>query len=410
MIKPKVAVIFRKFGPYHLARLYAASKLLDITAIEISSLDQTYDWLSVDTHENLEKVTLFTDNADTKGPKEIIRHTIKALDQKNPDAVAIPGWDEAVAIAAMIWCRKTSKPSIVMADSTFDDRPRKPWQEKLKSRILQQNSAALVAGSATRHYVETLGMPHKNILEGYDIVDNKHFSVNANRARIHQNRLRKTLRLPQNYFLACSRFVPKKNLHRLIQAFANYVKQSKEPVWSLVIVGDGPLKKELVDLTCSLNMSRWVIFPGFKQYDDLPVYYGLARVFFHASMVEQWGLVVNEAMACGLPVMVSKKCGCAADLVQNEINGFSFDPFDIENLTRLMIDLSSGKFDLVAMGRQSQNIISKWDPDLFAINLLKSSKIALAERKKNSTVFDCMLLYLLIFRTAFNSQTRRDLA
>ena len=84
------------------------------------------------------------------------------------------------------------------------------------------------------------------------------------------------------------------------------------------------------------DLAGAVILPGFRQYDELPAFYGLARAFVHASTTEQWGLVVNEAMAAGLPVLVSDRCGCAQDLVRNGVNGFTFDPCDVEELAGLM--------------------------------------------------------------------------
>ena len=84
--------------------------------------------------------------------------------------------------------------------------------------------------------------------------------------------------------------------------------------------------------------------PGFKQYDELPIYYGLAGAFIHASTTEQWGLVVNEAMAAGLPVIVSERCGCAPDLVENGRNGFTFDPYDVDALTHLMLKMALWEF------------------------------------------------------------------
>ncbi len=82
-------------------------------------------------------------------------------------------------------------------------------------------------------------------------------------------------------------------------------------MWDLVLLGDGPLKPTLLKLISSLGLESCVHLPGFKQYDELPVYLGLAETFIHASTTEQWGLVVNEAMASGLPVLVSNRCGCA---------------------------------------------------------------------------------------------------
>jgi 1,2-diacylglycerol 3-alpha-glucosyltransferase len=109
-----------------------------------------------------------------------------------------------------------------------------------------------------------------------------------------------------------------------------------------VLLGDGPLKETLFHQVARMGLTDRVRFPGFKQYDELPIFYGLASAFIHASSSEQWGLVVNEAMASRLPVLVSERCGCAPDLVQNGVNGFTFDPFDIKNITDRMLQLSGG--------------------------------------------------------------------
>src|SRR5208337_5127598 len=90
--------------------------------------------------------------------------------------------------------------------------------------------------------------------------------------------------------------------------------------------------------------------PGFKQYEELPAYYGLAGAFVHASTAEQWGLVANEAMASGLPVLVSNRCGCATELVEEGRNGFAFDPENVEQLAGFMRRLGCGPTDAASMG------------------------------------------------------------
>ena len=127
-----------------------------------------------------------------------------------------------------------------------------------------------------------------------------------------------------------------------------------------MLLGDGPLKSDLCRLISDLGLQHSVLLPGFKQYPELPAYYGLASAFVHASTTEQWGLVVNEAMASGLPVLVSNRCGCAADLVQEGVNGFTFDPFNVEQLAQLMFQISAFQpFRLSAFGSASREIISR---------------------------------------------------
>jgi glycosyltransferase involved in cell wall biosynthesis len=137
---------------------------------------------------------------------------------------------------------------------------------------------------------------------------------------------------------------------------------------------------------------------GFKQYPDLPAYYGLASAFIHASTTEQWGLVVNEAMASGLPVLVSNRCGCAPDLVQERVNGFTFDPLDVEQLARLMVQLSSGLVDLRRMGDASRKIITDWGPERFASGLRQAAEMAHSAPQPQFGLSQRLLLNLLILR------------
>ena len=131
----------------------------------------------------------------------------------------------------------------------------------------------------------------------------------------------------------------------MLEAYALYRARTADDHWRLVITGDGKLRPSLMRRIDELGMAGDVLLPGFKQYDELPIYYGLASAFVHASTTEQWGLVVNEAMAAGLPVLVSNRCGCAPDLVQDGVNGFTFDPYDVDRLAELMLKVSSGECD-----------------------------------------------------------------
>src|SRR5439155_11820127 len=119
----------------------------------------------------------------------------------------------------------------------------------------------------------------------------------------------------------------------------------------------------------ALRLGDDLLLPGFQQYDELPAYYGLASAFIHASTVEQWGLVVNEAMAAGLPVLVSERCGCAADLVEAGVNGFTFDPWQPEALARLMLKLAASETERLRMGGASRGIIANGSAERFGEGL-----------------------------------------
>jgi glycosyltransferase involved in cell wall biosynthesis len=232
-------------------------------------------------------------------------------------------------------------------------------------------------------------------------VDNDYFAAKGEEFGKQKAESRKKFGLPEKYFLASARFVEKKNLFRLVQAYALYrekaeSRKQKAEIWDLVLLGDGPLRKALDTQLSTLNLHNHVRLPGFKQYDELPAYFGLAGAFVHASTTEQWGLVVNEAMASGLPVLVSSRCGCAADLVQEGVNGFTFDPRDIEQLAELMLRVSDCQFPISDFGAASRRIISAWGPEQFANGLRNAVAVALKNPRPRAGLLDRSLIRLAL--------------
>jgi len=167
----------------------------------------------------------------------------------------------------------------------------------------------------------------------------------------------------------------------------------------LVLLGDGPLKANLSRLVSELRLDGHVHLPGFLQYHELPAYYGLADVFVHASTTEQWGLVVNEAMAAGLPVIVSNRCGCVPNLVAEGKNGFTFDPGSVESLAKLMLDMCHfSKRRLEDMGAESQRIVEGFTPAHFATGAEQAIDAAKAAPIRRSSLFSSLLVKTLIHR------------
>jgi glycosyltransferase involved in cell wall biosynthesis len=134
-----------------------------------------------------------------------------------------------------------------------------------------------------------------------------------------------------------------------------------------VLAGDGPLRSELEQMAKHIGIGGAVHFAGHKNSSGLVPYYAFARCFVLPSRREPWGLVVNEAMAAGLPVIVSNRCGCTEDLVEDGVNGFVFDPAKDGQLAYAMTRVQDGGADkLAAMGRSSRSIISRYSPETWA--------------------------------------------
>lgn len=393
--KKLITLLFNRLGPYHHARLRAAGMRGKVVALELSSKDETYAWDIVEGAEQFERMTLFHDTDETKQSViEINKRVAAALEKIKPEAVAICGWSGSINLSALHWCITHKTPVILMSDSTAYDEPRKHWKEFIKSRIVRMCSSALVGGTPHVDYVATLGMPRQHIFKCYDVIDNTYFATEAKLARQKSDDLRKQLSLPKEYFLASSRFIKKKNIPYILETYALYHQRVGKSAWKLVLLGDGTLKSQLVKMIREFGLEKYVLLPGFKQYNELPIYYALAKAFVHASTTEQWGLVVNEAMASGLPVIVSERCGCAPDLVKNGYNGFTFNPYEIDTLVELMSKFTL-EYDLDAMGQASYETIEDWSPDRFAKNLWKAAEIALNKPCPQANWLDKILLWAL---------------
>jgi len=423
LIMPRVAILFDNFGPYHLARLKAASNACDVLAVEFGSSSAEYEWKASESG-GLKRVALNDRGSSHDLPIEEFKGRLfHVLDEYKPEVVVVPGWGYRGALMALGWGLIHRIPVICMSESTQWDEARNPLKEWIKRRIIGSFSSALVGGTPHRDYMEELGMPSDRIFLGYDAVDNRFFSEEARKIGVRRWEMGGE---KQPCFLASARFIEKKNLFRLLRAYARYreeVKSKKLKVegetgaregskpstldprpstvpqpWPLALLGDGGLREELERLRSELGMEDCVQMPGFKQYEELPEYYAAAGAFIHASTTEQWGLVVNEAMASGLPVLVSNRCGCARDLVRDGENGWTFDPSDEEQMADLMLRISSDEERRKEMSARSQEIITEWGPERFASGVKAAVEAALSAPKKKVGLIDRLILWAMTRR------------
>ena len=384
--KPAIAVVFHYIGPYHHARLNAAASRLSVTGFEW--LAKAHDaWGKAGSDARYHKVSLFPEAAHNNlGSSQLRRAFWSALEQANPDVVAVNGWNDFGSLVAADCCVRRGIPMVVMSESARQDEPRTWWKEMIKRRVVGVYSAALVGGQRHVEYLVELGMPRDSIFTGYDVVDNAYFRRRAEEVRSQKSDVRKQYGLSENYFLASARFIEKKNLPTLIRAYAAYRQKSEasgNPPWDVVLLGDGPLREALNSQLSTLNLHAHVHLPGFKPYDELPVYYALAKAFVHASTTEQWGLVVNEAVASGLPVIVSERCGCVPELVRG--NGFTFDPIDERELPSRLLQIASLSDDeRRSLGNASYRIAENFAPEHFGEGLEQAAKLALTHPRKAS--------------------------
>lgn len=371
----KIAILWLRFGPYHLARLRGAAEQgaargARIIGLEIAQQDH-YAWDYRADADGFDRHTVFPGaHYDALTPRQIRRGVTQALDALRPAAVAINGWSVPEARAALAWCRRRGARAILMSETKQDDGDQRVWwKEAIKSWLVRRSDAALVGGRPQADYLQRLGFPAHRIFLGYDVVDNDYFARETARVRAAAAAHRARYHLPERFFFACTRFLPRKNLDGLLQAYAAYRAQAAGSLWGLVIAGSGEDTDALHALERRLGLDG-VIWPGFIQYEHLPVYFGLASAFIHPAKAEPWGLVVNEAAASGLPLLVSRPVGAGYELLRDGENGLAFDPWRVDDITRVLRTLADLTDDQrAAMSARSVEIASQWTPRRFGQQL-----------------------------------------
>jgi len=366
----KLTKICANYGPYHLARIAAVVQQCqtikwEVFGIELARTEEEYPWQTEAKDFPCEIISVISDSPleQTKLTR-LLFATISTLDRTAPDVVAISGYARPSMLAALCWCLWHRKPAILLSETTEYDEARSWWKEAIKSWLIARFQAALVGGQPQKRYLIKLGMPAEAIYLGYDVVGNDVF---------HPDRIKSLPRpIERPFFLSIDRFVTKKNLPFLISAYAAYRQLAGDRAWDLMLCGDGELRAQLAAQITTLELQDYIHLPGFLQQDRLLPYFAHAGCFIHASTQEQWGLVINEAMAAGLPVLVSNRCGCFEDLVIEGTNGFGFDPYNQAQLTSLMLDIGAGEVDIEEMGRAALTHIQNFAPDYFASGLIQA--------------------------------------
>lgn len=376
-----LAVIWIDWYAYHVSRFRALANhpaLRDrVTGIELVGGAGVHGGLvfRAAEREDLPITTLLPGSSWREaGQKRLARLLWGKLNDLRPEVVLVPGYYTLPALAALLWTRWNGKRAILMTESTRSDHPRKRWLEALKSAFLRRGfHAAITGGKRQAAYMKELGFRDSQLAGLYDVVGNDYFAEQANYYREQSSR--ETWRLPERYFLYVGRLAPEKNLRALIDAFARY--RAKGGELSLVLVGAGPEAECLRRQAAATGLSAEVLFAGLKDTQDIGPYYAFADWFVLPSWLDPWGLVVNEAMAAGLPVIVSGRCGCSDDLVEEGKNGFVFDPARADSLASALLrtrEITAGRRE--AMAQRSRDIISRYSPALWAEEVLRIAGIA----------------------------------
>jgi len=366
-----ITIICHSLTPYHIAKFNALYKhVKELVIIQLFKKQKIYlgDVNSLEVFPKI--ITLFEQEIYFFAKKKQKNELLKVLTEIDPDIIITVGFSDELMRIAAIWGKHNNKYSIMMTDSWKSMTLNFPLSNFLKGYFIKKYYDYLfLSGHRSVEYFTNMGYPIDKIWIGVDVVDNDHFSGQKGEFSINNDQHLKKIKSLGNYFLCVARFHPDKNIKILLEAFHEY--RQSGGLWNLLIVGDGPEKQNLnkiAEMIPGAQLENWI------EYEALPKYYQNASCFVLPSINETWGLVVNEAMASGLPVLVSRECGCQPNLCIRGINGYDFSPFDSKQLSKLLLKISTST-NLDVFSQNSKQIINLYTPEKWAMTIINNLNI-----------------------------------
>ncbi len=302
------------------------------------------------------------------------------------DAIVLEGYRQWPLLLSLLYAIFTRTPRFLRIDSILMYEQDKPhWRRKQRIfPILRRGfTAFLPLSSLAVQYLQHLGVPSDRIFMAPYTVDNLWYARLAEEWRPRREAARAELGLPLAIpvVVAVLRFVERERPLDLLKAIK--ILQQQSVTVGAILVGDGPQRAELVDYIRTHDLQN-VILPGFRPLSELPKYYAVADIFVHPAVEECWGLSVNEAMACGLPVIASDRVGAAHDLIEDGQTGLTYHAGDTDQLAGCIERLCKNEAERQRMGSRSQDFIfDRWSYER-SISALQSTLARFAERQRTA--------------------------
>ena len=346
----KVLIVHNDFRVYWKGRLLFLRKYLekmdiDFYAIELFGKGSPY---SFDTYENKEIwwTCLFPDKSYDEIPNTVIRKTfIQKLDEINPDVIIGSSIVFFAGALGIRWAKNNNKRFVMFDDAKPSQVKRSFLVRTIKNLIIRQVDGLWLPSDDYDEAYSKLVHKKTFIFHGYNCIDNELF------------RFKKKKEMHFTTITCVARLVPIKNIDNLLKAWK--IIEKKHPEYKLAIIGDGPEFVSLNELTLNMGL-KTIVFLGAINNSDIPTYFYNSVAFVLPSLAESWGLVVNEAMAAALPILISNKINASYALLEEGVNGYGFEPLEIQNIANKIssfIDLDLN--DKIKMSDSSLKIIDK---------------------------------------------------
>lgn len=305
-------------------RRFFLGKNLVFEVIEIFGKGSPYDF--DDTKEDESWWTcLFPDqDPNTLSYKEVSKKVFSTLNKANPDIIITSSIVFSSGVLGMRWVKKYNKRIMLFDDATHSKLKRNFIVNHIKKLLTSQADGYLIPTKEYDNEYTAWGIGTNRLFYGLACVDNELF---RNEVPFSQKEKR---------IICVARLVPVKNLNRLLQAWHKVEETTKE--YALTIVGDGFERKNLEETTKRLDL-KCVEFLGALTSNEISRLLSFSQAFILPSLSESWGLVINEAMAAGLPIIASKNINACSSLIEEGKNGYLFDPLDIIEISEKILKM-----------------------------------------------------------------------
>jgi len=359
----RLTIVLPEPTPYRtgMLDLLAQREDLGLTVVYGGSSVQRRTWEVALGHE-----AVFVEGRRMPGAYRVLRHDYPlsfgitgALRESRPEIVVVSGWSTFSAQATIAWCRRHAVPYVLLVESNERDA-RPGWRWAVKSAVVPAvvggAAEVLVVGSLARESMRARGVPDDRISVVANTVDVARLAAAADALAPRRDTLRAEMGLDAGdvVVLSVARLAPEKGLDTLVRAAAS----AGEPHLVVALAGSGPEQERVASLAAELGV-RLELLPDVP-WERIVERYAVADVFALLSRHEPWGVVVNEAAACGLPLVLSDRVGAAFDLLEDGRNGRLVPADDVTAAAGALQELAADPALRRAMGAASREIVAGW--------------------------------------------------
>jgi glycosyltransferase involved in cell wall biosynthesis len=305
------------------------------------------------------------------------------LEKERPDVVIITGWQSLPLLEALWASMRLGIPRIVRGESNA--LRKRAWLARpLHRALLSRFDAFLAIGNANRDFYRQYGIAPERIFAAGYFVDNRRFEAQHREVRDKRIHIRASWSIPEQHtcYLFAGKLEPKKRIIDLLEALDR--ARQVNPALHLLVAGTGQLMREAQEMVKRRSLP--VSFAGFLNQTEITRAYAAADcLVLPSDFGETWGLVVNEAMACGLPAIVSDRVGCGPDLIEENRTGSLFPCGDVSALAGKLVEMADTE-KLARLGREAKERVSRYSVENAVAGTLRAVEFVINRKQKKAVI------------------------